>query len=73
MTFTLNNGLAIPDIGFGVFQTPPDETRNSVNAALEAGYRHIDTAAAYGNEREVGEAIAASGIGRDEITIETKI
>src|ERR1700754_5055530 len=70
---TLNNGVDIPAIGFGVFQTPPDETRDAVQAALSAGYRHIDTAAAYGNEREVGEAIAKSGIDRSEVFIETKI
>src|SRR5690242_15912498 len=70
---TLNNGDQIPAIGFGVFQTPPDETRFAVEAALSAGYRHIDTAAAYGNEREVGEAIAKSGINRNEVFIETKI
>jgi hypothetical protein len=50
---TLNNGVEMPSIGLGVFQTPPDETRGAVAAALGAGYRHIDTAAAYGNEREV--------------------
>ena len=70
---TLNNGVEIPALGFGVFQTPPDETRAAVEAALSAGYRHIDTAAAYGNEREVGEAIANSGIDRHEVFIETKI
>jgi diketogulonate reductase-like aldo/keto reductase len=70
---TLNNGVEIPAIGLGVFQTPPDETRSAVQAALSAGYRHIDTAAAYGNERQVGEAIAASGIDRSEVFIETKI
>ena len=70
---TLNNGVEIPALGFGVFQTPPDETRDAVTAALSAGYRHIDTAAAYGNEREVGEAIARSGIDRDDVFIETKI
>ena len=58
-TLTLNNGVTMPALGLGVFQTPPDETRDAVTAALEAGYRHIDTAAAYGNERQVGEAIAA--------------
>ena len=57
---TLNNGVEIPAIGFGVFQTPPEETRAAVEAALAAGYRHIDTAAAYGNERQVGEAIRAA-------------
>ena len=72
-SFTLNDGVEIPAIGFGVFQTPPDETRTAVTAALETGYRHIDTAAAYGNEREVGEAIHSSGIGRDEVFVETKI
>ncbi|MEV6493530.1 aldo/keto reductase [Actinoplanes sp. NPDC051633] len=70
---TLNNGVSLPAIGFGVFQTPPDETRDAVQAALSAGYRHIDTAAAYGNEREVGEAIAESGVDRSEVFIETKI
>lgn len=72
-TLTLNNGVTLPTLGLGVFQTPPDETRAAVIAALEAGYRHIDTAAAYGNEREVGEAIAASGVDRAEVFIETKI
>ena len=56
-----------------MFQTPPDETRDAVAAALEAGYRHIDTAAAYGNERQVGEAVAASGLDRSEVFVETKI
>ena len=69
----LNNGVDIPAVGFGVFQTPPDETRSAVDSALSAGYRHIDTAAAYGNEREVGEAIARSGVDRSEVFIETKI
>ena len=54
----------MPALGFGVFQTPPEETRDAVAAALDAGYRHIDTAAAYGNEREVGEAVHASGLDR---------
>ncbi len=71
--FTLNNGVEIPAVGFGVFQTPPDETRSAVEAALAAGYRHIDTAAAYGNERQVGEAVRASGIDRAEVFLETKI
>src|SRR6202000_2175502 len=71
--FALNNGVEIPAIGFGVFQTPPDETRDAVTAALSVGYRHIDTAAAYGNEREVGEAIARSGLDRSEVFLETKI
>jgi diketogulonate reductase-like aldo/keto reductase len=72
-TLTLNNGVTLPALGLGVFQTPPDETREAVRSALDAGYRHIDTAAAYGNERQVGEAIAASGLARDEVFIETKI
>lgn len=70
---TLNNGVGLPAIGFGVFQSAPDETAAAVTEALRVGYRHIDTAAAYGNEREVGQAIAASGLPRDEIFIETKI
>lgn len=71
--FTLNNDVQIPAIGLGVFQTPPVETTAAVLAALETGYRHIDTAAAYGNEREVGEGIRHSGIPRNEIFIETKV
>src|SRR3954447_16442628 len=70
---TLNNGVEVPALGLGVFQTPADETRDAVAAALDAGYRHIDTAAAYGNEREVGEAIAAHSVDRSEVFIETKI
>ncbi len=69
----LNNGVEMPALGLGVFQTPPEETRSAVEAALSTGYRHIDTAAAYGNEREVGQAIATSGVDRDEVFIETKI
>ena len=61
IALTLNNGVRLPALGFGVFQTPADETRDAVRAALDVGYRHIDTAAAYGNEREVGEAVSASG------------
>jgi 2,5-diketo-D-gluconate reductase A len=72
-TFTLNNGVEIPVLGFGVYQTPPDETIEAVRVALETGYRHIDTAAAYGNERGVGEAIARSGLDRDEVFVETKV
>lgn len=72
-TVTLNNGLEIPAIGFGVFQSAPEETVDAVRTALETGYRHIDTAAAYGNEREVGEGIRASGVDRDDIVVETKI
>ena len=69
----LNNGVQIPALGLGVFQTPPDETTAAVAEALRVGYRHIDTAAAYGNEREVGEGIRRSGIPRGQIFIETKI
>jgi 2,5-diketo-D-gluconate reductase A len=72
-TLSLNNGITMPALGFGVFQTPPDETVAAVASALRIGYRHIDTAAAYLNEREVGEAIRRSGIDRSEIFIETKV
>jgi diketogulonate reductase-like aldo/keto reductase len=72
-TLKLNNDIEMPALGLGVFQTPPDETRAAVEAALKTGYRHIDTAAAYGNEHEVGLAIAASGLARDEVFVETKI
>jgi diketogulonate reductase-like aldo/keto reductase len=72
-TLTLNNGVEMPALGLGVFQTPPDETRSAVAAALSAGYRHIDTAAAYGNERQVGEAVHSSGLDRSEVFLETKI
>jgi 2,5-diketo-D-gluconate reductase A len=70
---TLNNGVHMPALGLGVFQTPPEDTAAAVQAALETGYRHVDTAAAYGNEREVGEGIRRSGIGRPDIFIETKV
>jgi 2,5-diketo-D-gluconate reductase A len=70
---TLNNGMRMPAIGLGVFQTPPEETVAAVEAALATGYRHIDTAAAYLNEREVGEGIRRSGLDRSEIFIETKV
>jgi diketogulonate reductase-like aldo/keto reductase len=72
-TFTLNNGVELPALGLGVFQTPPEETVAAVVSALQAGYRDIDTAAAYGNEREVGQGIRDSGVPRDEIFIETKV
>jgi diketogulonate reductase-like aldo/keto reductase len=72
-TTTLNNGVQMPVLGLGVFQTPPDETRDAVRAALSTGYRHIDTAAAYGNEKQVGEAIVSSGVPRDEVFVETKV
>lgn len=73
INITLNNGIEMPALGFGVFQTAPDETVDAVSAALETGYRLIDTAAAYGNEREVGEAIRRTSIPRDEVFIETKV
>ena len=73
MNITLNNGVLMPAIGLGVFQTPPEETTAAVEAALATGYRHVDTAAAYGNEREVGEGIRRSGIDRSEVFIETKV
>ena len=73
MALTLNNGVEIPQIGFGVFQSKPEETVEAVRLALATGYRHIDTAAAYGNEREVGEGIRRSGVDRSEVFIETKV
>lgn len=73
MSLTLNNGVEIPALGFGVFQTPPAETVEAVEAAVRTGYRHIDTAAAYGNEREVGEGIRRSGVARSDVIIETKV
>lgn len=73
MNITLNNGVVMPAIGLGVFQTPPEVTTDAVTTALATGYRHIDTAAAYFNEREVGEGIRRSGIDRSEIFIETKV
>src|SRR5437667_2570013 len=72
-SITLNNGVEMPALGLGVFQTPPDETRDAVRSALGAGYRHIDTAAAYGNERQVGEAVHSSDVDRAEVFLETKI
>lgn len=73
MNLTLNNGIEMPALGFGLFRTPPDETANAVLAALETGYRLIDTAAQYGNERGVGEALRRSGLKRDEVFLETKV
>ena len=69
----LNTGRAIPQLGFGVFRVPPERTEAVVAAALEAGYRHIDTATLYGNEKEVGAAVAASGIAREELFVTTKL
>jgi diketogulonate reductase-like aldo/keto reductase len=73
MIVTLNNGVRIPQLGFGVFQVPPGETQRAVEQALEAGYRHIDTAAAYNNEAGVGAAIKASGLPRGELFVTTKL
>ena len=70
---TLHDGVEIPQLGFGVFQIPPADTQQAVELALEVGYRHIDTAAAYRNEKGVGAAIAASGIPRDEVFVTTKL
>ncbi len=70
---SLNNGIEMPALGLGVFQTPPGETRDAVRAALDAGYRHIDTAAAYGNERQVGEAVHGFNVEPSEVFLETKI
>jgi 2,5-diketo-D-gluconate reductase A len=72
-TITLNNGRTIPQLGFGVFQIDPKDTVEAVTTALEVGYRHIDTAQMYGNEREVGEAIARSGIPREEVFVTSKL
>jgi len=72
-TITLNDGVEIPQLGFGVFQVPPAETKKATLEALEVGYRHIDTAEMYGNEKGVGEAIAESGIPRDEIFVTSKL
>ncbi len=72
-TLTLNNGVTLPALGFGVFQSPPEETAAAVRTALEVGYRHVDTAAAYGNEREVGRAIRESGLSREDVFVETKV
>jgi len=72
-TLRLNNDVELPALGFGVFQTPLEETTAAVAEALHVGYRLIDTAAAYGNEREVGEGIRRAGVGREEVFIETKI
>ena len=73
MELTLNNGVTMPALGLGVFQSPPEQTTAAVEAALATGYRHIDTAAAYGNERQVGEGIHNSGLDRAEVFIETKV
>jgi 2,5-diketo-D-gluconate reductase A len=72
-SLTLDDGVEVPQLGFGVFQVPPDDTQPVVEEALSAGYRHIDTAGAYRNEKGVGAAIAASGIPREEVFVTTKL
>src|SRR5512138_2335260 len=69
----LNNGVSMPALGFGVFQSPPEETAAAVAIALKVGYRHVDTAAAYGNERQVGEGIRRAGLDPAEVFLETKV
>ena len=70
---TLNNGVKIPQLGYGVYQTPPEETERCVLEAIKKGYRSIDTAQAYGNEEGIGNAIAKCGPPREELFITTKI
>ena len=72
-TVTLNNGVEIPRLGFGVFKVKPTETVSAVTTALRVGYRHIDTAEMYGNEKEVGLAITASGLDRDDVFVTSKL
>ncbi len=72
-TIDLGDGAEIPQLGFGVFQVPPADTQSVVELALQTGYRHVDTAAAYRNEEGVGRAIAASGLSREEIFVTTKL
>ncbi|OOB90401.1 aldo/keto reductase [Rathayibacter sp. VKM Ac-2630] len=72
-TITLNNGVEIPQLGFGVFQIDPAETKDATLTALEVGYRHIDTAEMYGNEAGVGEAVRASGLDRSEVFVTSKL
>ena len=72
-TIALNNGVEIPQLGFGVYQIPPEETAKAVQAALEVGYRHIDTAEMYRNEQGVGEGIRNSGIPREEVFVTSKL
>lgn len=70
---TLNNGVEIPQLGFGTFQIPPADAREATLTALEIGYRHIDTAQMYGNEKEVGQAVRDSGLDRDDIFVTSKL
>jgi 2,5-diketo-D-gluconate reductase A len=70
---TMNNGVRIPQLGFGVWQIPRARTAEAVLTAFEAGYRHVDTAQMYGNEKQVGEAVRASGLDRDDLFVTTKL
>lgn len=72
-SITLHDGVEIPQLGFGVFQVPPEQTQSVVELALDAGYRHIDTAAAYRNEAGVGAALATSGLPREDVFVTTKL
>jgi 2,5-diketo-D-gluconate reductase A len=72
-TVPLNNGVEIPQLGFGVFKIKPEETAEATRTALEIGYRHIDTAQMYGNEKQVGEAVHASGLDRDQVFVTSKV
>jgi len=72
-SIALHDGVEIPQLGFGVFQVPPEKTQGVVELALDAGYRHVDTAAAYRNEKGVGEALAASGLPREDVFVTTKL
>jgi len=72
-SLTLNNGVTIPQLGFGTYQIEPKDTRQAVLTALEIGYRHIDTAEMYGNEKEVGQAVRDSGLPREEVFVTTKL
>lgn len=72
-TIKLNETIEIPALGFGVFQIPQEQTKDAVVNAIQAGYRHIDTAQSYMNETEVGEGIKASGIDRSELFVTTKV
>ena len=70
---TLNNGIKMPKLGYGVYQTPPDDTKKCVLDAIAVGYRSIDTAQAYGNEEGVGDALAECGLTREELFLTTKV
>jgi 2,5-diketo-D-gluconate reductase A len=72
-SIALNNGVEIPQLGFGVFQIEPENTAEAVGTALEIGYRHIDTAEMYGNEKQVGEAVRASGLDRGDVFVTSKL